>query len=197
MKCKRAKQEMALSAGRDLDPVAEQELRRHLTGCPGCQDQWNRIHSATAILHQVSVEEAEVPAPQLWSSVSRSIQAASGRQNARSESTFFSHGLVPLVAVASLMLAVVSIQDTLNNRPPQESKLLPVGPSFKNASSASIVEHPNSPFEQHFSDEEDSSLVLPPRSPIERYLHDREGYQQTPAPRQRIESLPGGDYLWE
>lgn len=195
MKCKRAKQEMALGAGRDLDPATEQELRRHLADCPNCQDQWHRIRSATAILHQVSVEEAEVPAPRLWSSVSHSIQATSGRRVARSEATLFSHGLVPLAAVASLMLAVVSINHSLNNPPPSQTQLAPL----PKVNSVKTTNHPVDPFGRRFLQEDDSSFVVPPPvSPIERLLRDREGYQLTPTPRQRrIESLPGGNYLQE
>lgn len=192
MKCKRAKQEMALGAGRDLDAATEQDLRRHLASCPSCQEHWNRIRSTTSILHQVSVEETEVPVPRLWSSMSRSIRATSGRQTARSESSVFSHGLVPLVAVASLVLAVVSINHSLNNPPPSQTSL----PAFRNAEPARTVEHSIDRFNRRFLDEGGSRFVPPPQSPMQRMLRDREGDQMTPTPPQRrIDSLPGGTYL--
>lgn len=191
MKCKRAKQEMALHAGRDLDSAVELELQRHLASCPSCHEQWKRIRSATAVLHQASLEEAEVPPPRLWSAVSRSIQATPDRRNARSQS--FSHGFVPLVAVASLLLAVVSINHSLNNPPPSQTGLIP---DERNTGVGRAVDHPVDHFQRQFLDR---SVVPPPQPPIKRMLRDQSnGYQQTPTPqKRRIDSLPGGVYVQE
>ena len=195
MKCKRAKQEMALCAGRDLDPATEQELQRHLAGCPSCHDQWNRICSTVSILHQVSVEEAEVPSPQLWSSVSRSIQATPDRRGARKEPFSLSHGLVPLVAVASLMLAVVSMNRSINNPPPSQTKLIPMDPAFSNRT----VDQPVYQYDRQLLRQDDSpSLVQPPQSPMERMRQYETGMGLMPAlQKQRIDTLPGGVYLQE
>jgi len=57
MNCKRAKQELALSAGNDLDPMTEQELRRHLNECPECQNRWNRLRTTTAVLQRAAAED--------------------------------------------------------------------------------------------------------------------------------------------
>jgi len=199
MKCKRAKQEMALFAGRDLDPATEQELRRHLASCPGCQNQWNRIRSTTSILHQVSIEEAEVSAPQLWSSVSRSIQAFPDRRSARAESFSLSRGVVPLVAMASLVLAVVSINRSLNNPPSGQTTLIPMESPFSEAGSARTVDQPIYQFDRgHLIEDETSSVVQPPQSAIERMRQDRGNSAVAPAPQsRRFNTLPGGVYLQE
>lgn len=117
MKCKRAKHEMALHAGRDLDEFAEQELRRHLSSCPDCRDQWHRVANSTSILQQVGTLDADTSSPQLWTTLSRSLdQSSSPRPTSRG----IGHVWVPLVAIASLVLAVVSISQTITRPVPRD-----------------------------------------------------------------------------
>lgn len=192
MKCKRAKQEMALCAGRDLDPVTEQELRRHLANCPGCHEQWNRICSTTSVLQQAGFEAAEMPAPQLWPSVSRNLREVP-RRPARSESFSFSNALVPLVAVASLILAVVSIRHSLRNPPPnyQPGALLTDTAPFPHTDSARAVEFRPPVIPRSNLPEASTRVVSPPSSPINQYYRDRELYRLTPASAEMfVEPLP-------
>ncbi|MDG2388509.1 MAG: zf-HC2 domain-containing protein [Planctomycetaceae bacterium] len=115
MNCKRAKQELALSAGNDLDALTEQDLRRHLENCPDCSNQWNRVRATTTILQQVAIEEVvSSDPPQLWTSISQALPQASLRRTASPKNRVsLSNALVPLVAVASLMFAVFSIHQSL------------------------------------------------------------------------------------
>lgn len=182
MKCKQAKQQMALSAGRDLDPAAEQELRRHLTTCPNCHAQWNRVCSTTSILQQSGLEAAEVSAPQLWPSVLHNLRETSRGRTARSEPFSLSNTLVPLVAVASLMLAVVSIRHSVSNPPPnyQESALIPVNSAFPHGDAVRSVEHRLPGVPRQGLREASAPLVSPPSGPIHQYYRDQKLYEQAP-----------------
>lgn len=115
MKCKWSTQELALSAGHDLDQVSEQELRRHLAECPDCHDRWNRFRDSTAALQQAASENfGPTESPQLWASVSRKLPRASQLRSKSSHSWTLANTWVPLVAAASLILALVSISGTLD-----------------------------------------------------------------------------------
>lgn len=124
MKCKRAKLDMALCAGQDLDRAAEQDLRRHLAACPGCRDQWQRIQSTTRLLQEAGADES-APAPagsaSLWSQVSQALEASESKSRPVSR-TRWTDAWVPVVAVASLMLAIVSITQSLT-RPSSDDSL--------------------------------------------------------------------------
>lgn len=114
MNCKRAKQELALSAGNDLDPISEQDLRRHLADCPDCYDQWNRLRASTTVLQHTAAEEiASSEPPRLWTSLSQQLPSPSPRRQVSANSLTLANAWVPLVAVASLFLAVVSIQRSM------------------------------------------------------------------------------------
>lgn len=114
MNCKRAKQELALSAGNDLDPITEQELRRHLNECPECHNRWNRLRTTTAVLQRAAAEDVgSCEPPRLWSSLSGELPHLPPRRSTPSHSLTLGNAWVPLVAVASLFLAVVSIQRSL------------------------------------------------------------------------------------
>ncbi len=50
MNCKQAKQNIALFAGNDLDPMSTRDLKRHLKECPGCVEQWERMRTSVEAL---------------------------------------------------------------------------------------------------------------------------------------------------
>ena len=50
MNCRRAKQNIALFAGNDLDRISARELRRHLKDCPACVDHWRKMKASVAAL---------------------------------------------------------------------------------------------------------------------------------------------------
>lgn len=178
MKCKRAKQAMALCVGRDLDPATEQELRRHLSHCPRCHKQWNRLSAATSILHQSGQEEAEVASPQFWPSISGNIQAMARQQTKPARSFSLSNALVPMVAVASLMLAVVSIRSSLIDPPSTSGTPITRGLGSSEAPAVTVfwefpqpeVAPPSSPMRQYYRERDRS-----------RYHRDGDQYPLTPA----------------
>ena len=50
MNCRRAKQNIPLFAGNDLDGASARELRRHLKDCLACADHWRRMKASVAAL---------------------------------------------------------------------------------------------------------------------------------------------------
>lgn len=136
MKCKRAKQSMALSVGRDLDDGSDRELQRHISSCPPCRDYFGRLRAATSVLHQAGEDSCEPLSDDvtLWPAVSRAIQ-----QPARKPSPFtWSQAWVPAVAIASMVLAIISISNTMNDSRPDGNIL--VGPGGAGAGATTATE---------------------------------------------------------
>lgn len=134
MNCKQAKQEMALCAGRDLDECAEQQLRRHLSSCPDCRDQWQRIQTATQILQRAAETDPPVGEVRLWSDVSTALdQLERERSHAPAGRTPL---WIPVVAVAALVMAAVSMLHTLSPEPEQTTAdtddVIRIAPSVDN-----------------------------------------------------------------
>ena len=113
MKCKQAKQSMALSVGRDLDESSNRELQRHVTSCPPCRDYFGRLRESTSVLQQASEASCEPTSEEcsVWPAVSRSL-----RKPSRGSSPFaWSQAWVPAVALASMVLAIISISNTMSS----------------------------------------------------------------------------------
>lgn len=108
---------MALCAGRDLDECAEQQLRRHLSSCPDCRDQWQRVQASTHLLQRVAETDPPVGEVRLWSDVSSALdQLERERSHAPAGRTPL---WIPIFAVAALVMAAVSMLHTLSPAPDQ------------------------------------------------------------------------------
>lgn len=118
MHCKRAKTEIALWVGNDLDAASIGRLQRHLATCPGCRDHWHGMTSSLRALHDSSDSLLNEPPPgerrrcSVWSAVSVRLaspgfQGSAGRFN----------GWVPAIAVAAIFLAMVTIANTARITP--------------------------------------------------------------------------------
>ena len=182
MNCKRAKQELALSAGHDLDALTEQDLRRHLANCPECYDQWNRVRSTTAMLQQVAADEvASTEPPQLWSSLSQALPQSSQRRTASPGNRLsFSNALVPVVAVASLMFAVFSIQQTLEVTPLQSSASNGFQLTPESANHSGNNSNPSVYPESHLQFESASFPLEMDRQPPVDFYRERKSFEVDP-----------------
>ncbi|MEX0702681.1 MAG: hypothetical protein WD069_11345 [Planctomycetales bacterium] len=112
MHCKRARVEIALWAGNDLDAVSIGRLQRHLATCPCCRDHWRDMKSSLRALHESSdtlVETAgEGARPEsVWPAVAVRLAAPDFRGPA---GRF--NGWVPAIAVAAIFLAMVTLANT-------------------------------------------------------------------------------------
>lgn len=134
MKCKQARQSIALSVGRDLNEISDRELQRHVSACPSCRDHFGHMHQSVGVLQQVSDQSPDSTSeePSLWPSLSRLLQ----KPVERDPSPFsWSQSWVPAVAIASIVLAMISVSNSLD-RPRPDGHLLPFGtvPEASNAS---------------------------------------------------------------
>jgi predicted anti-sigma-YlaC factor YlaD len=192
MNCKRAKQELALSAGHDLDALTEQDLRRHLEDCPDCSDQWNRVRGTTTMLQRVAVEEiVSSDPPQLWASLSQVLPQSSQRRTASPKKRVSpSNAFVPLVAIASLIFAVFSIHQSLEEPAFQPSmsngfQLTADGVNVSAQNSNSTV-YP----ESHLQFESASfPLEMNHQSPVDIYCESKSP-KVDPAPRRVEDTSP-------
>ncbi|MEX0718176.1 MAG: zf-HC2 domain-containing protein [Planctomycetaceae bacterium] len=131
MHCKRAKTEIALWVGNDLDAVSIGRLQRHLAICPSCREHWQGMTSSLRALHDsgdsLLLDELHEPKrapspPSVWPAVavrlaSPDFQGPAGRFN----------GWIPAIAVAAIFLAMVSIANTARMSPIQvEPRMAPI-----------------------------------------------------------------------
>jgi len=190
MNCKRAKQELALSAGDDLDAITEQELRRHLAKCPECYDQWMRLRGTTSLLQQVASEEpVSTESPQLWVAIAPSLPKPPNRRSAYEGHGFsLSTAWIPLVAVASLAFAIVSIGQSLDQPDPNSAGISQFAVEQTDSSNTESA-YP----ENHLKfDQVDFSADQYPA--IDQYL-DLKAPQLDDQPRRaENQSIPGGLY---
>ena len=123
MHCKRAKQDIALSVGRDLDSHSERELQRHLASCPDCRQRHAKLRESIAVLHrasELSDQQSTEETRSVWSAVSDTIQHSV--RPAKPSPFSLQQAWVPVVAIASMVLAVLSISNSLN-RPQQNGTI--------------------------------------------------------------------------
>jgi hypothetical protein len=73
MNCKRAKAEIALSVGDDLDATSKQELEQHLVICAHCRNHWMRLQSSLRILRKSDVKSDKLLSDSVWPGVSTKL----------------------------------------------------------------------------------------------------------------------------
>lgn len=114
MNCKRARANIALWVGDDLDDSAERDLRRHVVDCPACHEYWHDMKTGLQIL-QDSQGRAKSTGKSLWPSLATALVPE--HQYASRPSRF--NGWVPAVAVAAACLAMISLAN--NARLPDDA----------------------------------------------------------------------------
>lgn len=116
MHCKRARLEIALWVGNDLDDASIGRLQRHLAICPVCREEWRRMESSLRTLHDSSdslLGDPELrPARSVWPKVAARLASPEFQGPA---SRF--NGWVPALAIASIFLAMVVIANTARVQP--------------------------------------------------------------------------------
>ncbi|MFM8477305.1 MAG: zf-HC2 domain-containing protein [Planctomycetaceae bacterium] len=113
MNCTQARRLIQLHVGDDLTHTESQLLESHLLKCGDCRNQQTRMLRPMAALHALRDATPE-PSPSVWPSVSRSILT-----HIRQHQTARRFNLqVAAVSVCSLLLAVVTIVQTLQSLRP-------------------------------------------------------------------------------
>ncbi len=123
MNCKRARANIALWVGDDLDDATGHQLERHLATCPPCREHRERMQTGLTILSEVKCENTATSADSIWPTVSSRLSVC---DEALRAPRF--NGWVPAIAVAGIFLAIVSIAST-SGPAPQFPTLVPAQPA--------------------------------------------------------------------
>jgi len=120
MNCKQAKAQIALLAGNDLEPVATQEIRRHLDECGGCRQQLQQLRSCLEALQAPAHDALSGEQESLWPQLSvRLAKQAPQRQPHRL------NGWAPALTVAAAcsIMFWFAARQTSNDGLPAESPM--------------------------------------------------------------------------
>ena len=172
MNCKRAQAQIALSVGGDLDDAAELELGEHLESCTCCKRHRQQMTDTWELLLEREDEPSD-PHDSVWPDLQVRLP---DRREFLSRARF--NGGVVALAVAAVLLAMVSVWRTANTSEPLLSD--PAGMVDVDPSGAGP-----SPF-------------LEPRRPSPGFLPVGGSYRMLPGEREsvspplRFEDLPWG-----
>jgi len=111
MNCRRARPNIALSIGNDLDEQSERNVRRHLAVCPQCREYARSLRDSLKVLERSEKTPAERMHDSVWPDLSNRLRPAdSGRRPERF------NGWMPALAVVAACVTLVLIS---NNTTPQ------------------------------------------------------------------------------
>jgi len=111
MNCRRARPNIALWIGNDLDEQSEQDVRRHLAVCPQCREYAHALRTSLRVLEQSERMPGTQMHDSVWPDLSKRLRPAETRR--RSERF---NGWMPALAVVAACLTLVLIS---NNTTPQ------------------------------------------------------------------------------
>ena len=73
MTCEQIQNDIALWAGNDLAPQEAEEVRQHLTRCPACRVQAQKLKATLATISRSTPEPTYDSADSLWPAISRRL----------------------------------------------------------------------------------------------------------------------------
>ena len=108
MNCKRARSEIALWVGNDLDEVAEAKLEQHLAECHHCRKNWREMQASLSTLREPNYDSYRSQYDSVWPRLSAQLPS---REEIRRAERF--NGWLPAVTVvaACLMMATFSMMN--------------------------------------------------------------------------------------
>ncbi len=110
MNCRKARSQIALWIGDDLEEPIRLEIERHLAFCPDCRDHWKRMKVSLQVLHDSGEFMLETPCDSVWPGLATRLQSVDRRSQAVA-----SERLVPAIAVIALCLAMISLFRNFSN----------------------------------------------------------------------------------
>jgi hypothetical protein len=105
MNCTRAKSEIALWAGGDLDDRQIAQLERHVAVCPDCREYRQRMSGSLQVLHNPGVSESSGLHDSVWPGVESRLSVQSQIEARRAERL---NRWLPAAAIAAACLAVIA-----------------------------------------------------------------------------------------
>jgi ferric-dicitrate binding protein FerR (iron transport regulator) len=122
MKCREAKQEMALHLGHDgTDQRPWEEVRRHVAACPDCRAHYARLKEALLVLERSDAPDTYETRGSLWPQLSARLDAPAPQPRGRRPGRW-----LPLASVAAACLLFVSVW-TYSPAPPLDAQHPGVG----------------------------------------------------------------------
>lgn len=109
MNCKRAKREIALQIGGDLDDAQAQKLRMHLAACPECSDYSKEMQVGYDVLRAPAEDDVALhDEKSIWPDVSSVLTTRAQRPQSLQQSLHLTGWLPATAAVAACLLIVAS-----------------------------------------------------------------------------------------
>ena len=101
MPCKRAKTQIALLVGQDLEETAQYEVERHLAECPDCRGYRVELGRTFEVFERMGTVVSADPEPSLWPDVAQRISRIQKTRPSVQRTNW-----TPLVAIAAACLFV-------------------------------------------------------------------------------------------
>ncbi|HEX6987330.1 MAG TPA: hypothetical protein VF170_18275 [Planctomycetaceae bacterium] len=111
----RARRQIALLAGDDLEGEPAEEARRSIGACPECRRHWVRVRGCLDVLERVAKAAEPVPGPSLWPALESRLRPA---VTVRRAERF--NGWVPALSMAAACIALL-IAGQMDGVPAQDS----------------------------------------------------------------------------
>lgn len=174
MNCKRAKAEIALWVGGDLNDAAEQSLRQHLGECLSCHRYWQQMKESLRFLQEPGEDSLSVLSDSVWPDLSPRL---SSRETMWRRGRF--NGWVPAALIAAS--CVVILYSAFNSSLRHQSLGSPEGEIFPvvDVPRRSSLDYPPAPFgtpvnfdhgSPSYSQERESDSTEPVPSPDSRSI---------------------------
>jgi len=112
MNCKRARTDVALGVGGDLDDTASQMLERHLATCPECRKYRRQMEAGLRTLYGPSNISTHDLSDSVWPGLLKRLPS---REEIHRSNRF--NGWLPAAAVLTACLAVVALTTGPDPRP--------------------------------------------------------------------------------
>lgn len=116
MNCTRAKSEIALWAGGDLDDRQIAQLERHVAVCPDCREYRQRMSGSLQVLQNPVVSEPSSLHDSVWPGVESRLSMQSQLEARRAERL---NRWLPAAAIAAACLAVIAFTSEPAARQPR------------------------------------------------------------------------------
>ena len=110
MNCKRAKTEIALWAGGDLEPESARSLQRHLAICPRCREHRDNLQHSLQLLQETQSATVTETRESIWPALARHLPTHDEIRRAERLNRW-------LPAAAALVASLALIAFTADRRP--------------------------------------------------------------------------------
>jgi len=142
MNCKRAKLQIALSVGSDLDKVRERELKRHLAKCPPCRNYRVKLKQSLQVLHEPRVVSQPSVKESIWPRLEGRLRARSANQSLSRFNGWIAGGAVAAACCVLVAYAVTYPSSQVDPHDPSAIWAQPAGEPIGENSESDVKDFP-------------------------------------------------------